>query len=71
MLEVVGETYPPRPVRQPTIWTRATASAMVEDPSVERLPYILVIAAWAYVTLGHLLPEVLGPRGVDRARPVA
>lgn len=38
---------------------------------MERLPYILVIAAWAYVTLGHLLPEVLGPRLVSRSRPVA
>lgn len=38
---------------------------------MERLPYILVIAAWAYVTVGHLLPEVLGPRLSERTRAVA
>jgi ABC-type transport system involved in cytochrome c biogenesis permease subunit len=38
---------------------------------VERLPYILVIAAWAYVTVGHLLPEVAGPRLRSRARSIA
>ena len=38
---------------------------------MERLPYILVIAAWASVTVGHLLPDVVGPRLSERTRSIA
>lgn len=37
---------------------------------MERLPYIVVIAAWAFVTLSHLLPEALGPRLTRSARGI-
>jgi ABC-type transport system involved in cytochrome c biogenesis permease subunit len=38
---------------------------------VERLPYIAVLVAWAFVTIGHLLPDVLGDRLRRFLRPVA
>jgi ABC-type uncharacterized transport system permease subunit len=38
---------------------------------VERLPYIAVLVAWGFVTLGHLLPDVVGERLRERSRAVA
>jgi ABC-type transport system involved in cytochrome c biogenesis permease subunit len=37
---------------------------------VERLPYILVLAAWGFVSVGHLLPGVVGSLR-ERLRAVA
>jgi ABC-type uncharacterized transport system permease subunit len=38
---------------------------------VERLPYIAVIVAWGFVSLGHLLPDVVGERPRTWSRPAA
>lgn len=38
---------------------------------MERLPYIAVLAAYAFSTLGHLLPDVVGERVARHARNVA
>jgi ABC-type uncharacterized transport system permease subunit len=38
---------------------------------VERLPYIAVIVAWGFVSLGHLLPDVVGERPRAWSRPAA
>lgn len=38
---------------------------------MDRLPYIPVLAAYAYLTLGHLLPGLIGERGQRFMRPVA
>lgn len=38
---------------------------------MERLPYIVVLAAYAFSTLGHLLPDVLGDRLATYGRTVA
>jgi ABC-type transport system involved in cytochrome c biogenesis permease subunit len=38
---------------------------------MERLPYIAVLAAWAFVAVGHLLPDVVGDRARSLLRPVA
>lgn len=38
---------------------------------MERLPYIVVLAAYAFSTVGHLLPDVLGERASRHARAVA
>lgn len=38
---------------------------------MDRLPYILVLAGWAFVTVGHLLPDVVGDKLRGWLRPVA
>lgn len=38
---------------------------------MERLPYIAVIVAWGFLSLGHLLPDVVGDRLRERSRTVA
>lgn len=38
---------------------------------MERLPYIVVLVGWGFVTMGHLLPDVVGERLRERARAVA
>ena len=38
---------------------------------MERLAYIVVLVAWGFVTLGHLLPDVVGERLRERSRVVA
>lgn len=38
---------------------------------VERLPYILVLVGWGFVSMGHLLPDVVGDRLRAHLRPVA
>lgn len=38
---------------------------------MERVPYIVVLVAWGFVTLGHLLPDVVGERLRERSRIVA
>ncbi|MEZ4241450.1 MAG: cytochrome c biogenesis protein CcsA [Myxococcota bacterium] len=40
---------------------------------MERLPYIAVIVAWGFISLGHLLPDVVGerPRAWSRAAAAA
>lgn len=38
---------------------------------MERLPYILVLVAWAFVAVGHLLPDVVGERARASLRHVA
>jgi ABC-type transport system involved in cytochrome c biogenesis permease subunit len=38
---------------------------------VERLPYIVVLVAWGFVSVGHLLPDVVGERMREWTTPVA
>jgi ABC-type transport system involved in cytochrome c biogenesis permease subunit len=38
---------------------------------VERLPYIAVIVAWGFVSIGHLLPDLAGASARSRLRAVA
>ena len=38
---------------------------------MERLPYIAVIVAWGFVSIGHLLPDVAGEAARGRNRTVA
>lgn len=38
---------------------------------MERLPYIVVLVGWAFVSVGHLLPDVMGERLRAYLRPVA
>jgi ABC-type transport system involved in cytochrome c biogenesis permease subunit len=37
---------------------------------VERLPYIAVIVAWGFLSIGHLLPDVVGSTLRERSRVV-
>ena len=38
---------------------------------MERLPYVIVLAAYAFATIGHLLPALVGGRLARRAHAVA
>lgn len=38
---------------------------------MERLPYIVVLVAWGFVSMGHLLPDVVGERLRTHLRSVA
>lgn len=38
---------------------------------MERLPYIAVLVAWGFVSMGHLLPDVVGERLREQTRRVA
>ncbi|MBX2797422.1 MAG: cytochrome c biogenesis protein CcsA [Myxococcales bacterium] len=40
-------------------------------PAVERLPYILVLVAWGFISMGHLLPDLIGTRMRTHVRAVA
>lgn len=57
--------------RQGRCWRRLDTSAGVTIAPVERLPYIAVLVAWGFISLGHLLPDLVGERLRSQLRSFA